>query len=259
MYPILFSHDNLTIYSWGAMLALALVIISYFLYKKFLEEDINPDHLINLILLCTIFGIVGARLFYVLFYEWDYYSLHPLQIIWQQGGLAGLVWYGGFAGGLLAAIIYVRRQQLDFWKLADLFAPYMALAYAIVRVGCFLNGCCYGKACALPWAVSFPVVDDLYRHPTQLYSSFLNIIIFIVLWYLYPRRKWKGEVFVSYLVLYSAYRFVVEFFRENLLWGSFLTISQWISLGVFALGSFILFYRSRQHKQDEKLFDKRLL
>ena len=259
MYPILFSHGGLTIYSWGALLALALVIISYFLHRKFLEQNINPEHLINLILLCTIFGIVGARLFYVFFYEWGYYSLHPLQIIWQQGGLAGLVWYGGLAGGLLAAIIYARHQQLNFWNLADLFAPYLALAYAIVRVGCFLNGCCYGKACALPWAVVFPAVDGLPRHPTQLYSSFPNIIIFIVLWYLYPRRKWKGEVFVSYLVLYSIYRFVVEFFRENLLWGSLLTISQCISLGVFALGSFILFYKSYQYKQDSKRFDKRLL
>jgi len=229
------------------------------LYKKFLEEKINPDHLINLIFLYTVFGIVGARLFYVSFYEWNYYSLHPLQIIWQQGGLAGLVWYGDFAGGLLAAGIYTWRQQLSFWRLADLFAPYLALAYTIVRIGCFLNGCCYGEACTLPWAVSFSVVDDLTRHPTQLYSSFLNIIIFMVLLYLYPRRKWNGQVFVSYLVIYSVYRFVVEFFRENLLLGPFLTIAQWISLGVFALGSFILFYKSYQYKQDSMRFSKRLL
>jgi len=224
-----------------------------------LEEKINPDHLINLIFLYTVFGIVGARLFYVSFYEWNYYSLHPLQIIWQQGGLAGLVWYGDFAGGLLAAGIYTWRQQLSFWRLADLFAPYLALAYTIVRIGCFLNGCCYGEACTLPWAVSFSVVDDLTRHPTQLYSSFLNIIIFMVLLYLYPRRKWNGQVFVSYLVIYSVYRFVVEFFRENLLLGPFLTIAQWISLGVFALGSFILFYKSYQYKQDSMRFSKRLL
>jgi phosphatidylglycerol:prolipoprotein diacylglycerol transferase len=244
MHPILYSHGNLTIYSWGAMLALAIVIITYLLNKRFLEEEINPDHLFNLILWCTIFGILGARLFYVFFYEWDYYSQHLLQIIWTEGGLSGLVWYGGFAGGLLAAGIYTWRQQLSFWRLADLFAPYLALAYAIVRIGCFLNGCCYGNVCELPWAVSFPVVDDLTRHPTQLYSSFLNIIIFMVLLYLYPRRKWNGEVFVSYLIMYSVYRFFVEFFRENLLLGPFLTIAQWISLGVFALGSFMLYIKA---------------
>jgi len=249
MYPILFNRGSLTIYSWGAMLALAIIIITYLLYRRFLEEKLDPNHLFNLILLCAIFGILGARLFYVFFYEWDYYSLHLLEIIWPAGGFSGLVWYGGFAGGLLAAVIYVWRQQLMFWSLADLFAPYLALAYAIVRVGCFLNGCCYGEACALPWAVSFPVVDDLPRHPTQLYSSFLNIIIFTVLLYLYPRRKWNGQVFVSYLVLYSVYRFFVEFYRENLLWGSFLTIAQWISLGVFAVGSFILSYKRYQQKK----------
>lgn len=112
MYPILFHNGNLTIYSWGVMLAVGVMISAYLLYRKFSEENIHPNHLMNIVLLSVFFGILGARLLYVFLYEWDYYSLHLLGIFWQHGGLSGLVWYGGFIGGLLFTG-FTGRDLLD--------------------------------------------------------------------------------------------------------------------------------------------------
>lgn len=235
MHPILFQYGTLTIHTWGVMLALGISVSAWLAARKYISQGGDPEELLNLILLASIFGVVGARLFYVFFYDWNYFVANPWQIVFAPGGWSGLVWYGGFAGGFLAALIYILRKRLDFWKIADILAPYLALAYAIVRIGCFLNGCCYGQEANVPWAVVFPVVDDLHRHPTQLYSSFLNMGIFFILLYLYPRRRFNGQIFITYLGLYSVYRFVVEFFRENLLIGPYLTIAQWISLGLVFL------------------------
>ncbi|MGE5453558.1 MAG: prolipoprotein diacylglyceryl transferase [Methylocystaceae bacterium] len=231
MYPELLHIGPVTIYSWGAMLALALLVIAFLLNRRFREEGINPDYALDLILLCVVAGIVGARLFYVVFYDWSYFVAHPREIFsFGSGAIAGLMWYGGFFGGAAAFYAYVRWRHLSFWAMADIFAPYLALGYALVRIGCFLNGCCYGVATNLPWGVVFPGVGDLHRHPTQLYSTMLNLLIFWGLLKLYPRRSYKGEVFLAYLGLYSLYRFIIEFFRENLVIGGVLTISQWIAM-----------------------------
>lgn len=233
MYPILFHFGPVIIHTWGFMLAIGIIVSTYLAARKFVAEGGDSEDLLNLVILASFGGLIGARLFYVFFYQWDYFAAHPMQIIFAPGGWDGLVWYGGFAGGLLFALIYVLRKHLNFWKTADILAPYLAMAYAIVRIGCFLNGCCYGKVTTMPWSVVFPVVDDLSRHPTQLYSSFLNFLIFLFLLYLYPRRRFNGQIFITYLGLYSVYRFVVEFFRENLLIGPYFTIAQWIALGLF--------------------------
>lgn len=249
MYPVLLQIGSIKIYAWGTMLAVALIVIYFLLSRRFKEEGINPDYVIDLILVTVVAGLVGARLAYVFLYEWPYYSAHPLKILAiGEGGLAGLVWYGGFAGGLLAAIVYVRYRRLNFWALADMVSPYLALGYSIVRIGCFLNGCCYGKVTSSRWGVVFPGLDGLPHYPTQLYSSAINLAIFLVLLYLYRRRTFTGEVFVAYLGLYCLYRFVIEFWRENLLIGGVLTVSQWISLGVFVVTWMLYWGLKKRHK-----------
>lgn len=247
MYPELFHLGPVTIYSWGAMLALALLLLSFLLSRRFREAGINPDYALDLLLITVLAGLIGSRLFYVFFYDWSYFRVHPLEIFSiGVGGVQGLVWYGGFFAGALAFYFYVRWRKLSFWDMADLLAPYLALAYAIVRIGCFLNGCCYGVCTNLPWGVVFPDVGDLPRHPTQLYSTLINLAIFGLLLKLYPRRTFKGEVFLAYLGLYSLYRFIIEFFRENLLVGNILTIAQWIAMGVVIVTAGLYLYMKKR-------------
>jgi phosphatidylglycerol:prolipoprotein diacylglycerol transferase len=127
--------------------------------------------------------------------------------------------------------------------MADIFAPFLALAYAIVRIGCFLNGCCYGKVSSSAFTVVFPFVDYCSRYPTQLYSSTLNLLLFgFLLWY-YPRRKFSGQIFIYYLLGYSEYRFIVEFFRENWVFLGPFSISQAYSLVLLAIGMGLYFLR----------------
>lgn len=233
MFPELLHIGPITVYAWGAMLALALILIAFLLGRRFKEEGINPDYALDLILVCIVAGVIGSRIFYVIFYDWSYYAANPLQIFsLKNGGFDGLMWYGGFFGGAMAFYLYVRWRKLAVWHMADLLAPYLALGYALVRIGCFLNGCCYGVATSLPWGVVFPGLDNIHRHPTQLYSTLINLVIFGLLLKLYQRRTYQGEVFLAYLGLYSLYRFIIEFFRVNLVVGGVLTISQWIALGV---------------------------
>ncbi|MDR1159575.1 MAG: prolipoprotein diacylglyceryl transferase, partial [Syntrophomonadaceae bacterium] len=119
---------------------------------------------------------------------------------------------------------------LSFFKSTDILAPFIALSYAIVRIGCFMAGCCYGEKTIAHWGVIFPAVDQSFRYPTQLYSSALNFLLFLVLIFLYPRRKFDGQVFIVYLLGYSVYRFIIEFYRENL-----------ITFGAFSLGHIVTF------------------
>ena len=190
-------------------------------------------------------GILGARLFYVAFYAPDYFMANPWTVFDLRTG--GLVFYGGLLGGLLGALGYIRKKRLSFWNLADILAPFLALGYSIARIGCFLNGCCYGKPTELPWGMVFPSVDLVSRHPTQLYSSFLSFLLFAYLYRLFPRRSFSGQVFLAYLAGYGVIRFIVEFWRENLVvWQGF-TIAQVIAFLVVLV--VIPFYLSRKRNQ----------
>jgi phosphatidylglycerol:prolipoprotein diacylglycerol transferase len=148
--------------------------------------------------------------------HWQDFAGKALTVLYLwQGGLA---FHGGIAGGIIGGYLFARIRKLSFPLLADICAPALALGYAITRVGCFLNGCCYGHECDLPWAVTFPANTDaggVARHPTQLYAVLANLIIFAVLARLYPRVSVRGNLFLLYLVLYSVYRFIVEFFRRG--------------------------------------------
>jgi phosphatidylglycerol:prolipoprotein diacylglycerol transferase len=180
----------------------------------------------------------------------DFFSWSTLQ--------AGGVFYGGLIAALLVGWWYIRHTRLPWFRTADVFAPAIALGHAIGRLGCFAAGCCWGIACDRPWAVKFtnPVANDLVGvplnkplHPTQLYESFAEFLIFGILLWRIRRPHQTGTIISLYLVLYSTARFVVEFFRyheQGNLWGTPLDTSQWISIGLFMLGAsyFVLSRRS---------------
>ncbi|MCX5680566.1 MAG: prolipoprotein diacylglyceryl transferase [Candidatus Omnitrophica bacterium] len=217
MHPILLKLGPLTVYSYGAFVALGLAVAAFLIYLRAVNFGINKDDSLDLVVLMLVAGIAGARLLYVLL-NIGYYRANPSELIDLSKG--GLVWYGGFFSALGASIVYIKQKKMGFWNTMDLVTPYIALGQAFGRVGCFLNGCCYG----------FNGI------PVQLYSSFLLVIIFILLRSWQDRRRFKGEIALGYCILYSLKRFGVEFLRgDNPRVFLGLTISQVISLVVIIL------------------------
>jgi len=214
MHPVLLEIGTLKIYSYGLFIALGILAATIWMVRQVKKEGKPPEFVLDIVLIGVIFGIIGARLFYVFLYEPAYYLSHPLHILYIREG--GLAFYGGLLLGLAAILIYLYRRRIPILAFLDLAAPATALAYAIGRFGCFLNGCCYGKATAVPWGVVFPVVDGLKRHPTQLYSVLAGFIIFILLLWVKRRGvRFQGQLFALFLILYGVYRAVIDLFREN--------------------------------------------
>jgi len=210
MYPIICQLGPLTVYSYGLVLVLAFTIAVFLLILKAKNQGLNSDLIFNLCTIILVSGIIGARIFYVIL-NLKFYINNPIQIIMLARG--GLAWYGGLILGSLTCIVYLRYKGLDIYKTVDLIIPYIALGQAIGRIGCFLNGCCYGLE-SPRFGIYFPVHDAVLI-PTQLYSSLALLGIFIILRIFQERIHRKGEVFYVYLFLYSLWRFFIEFFRGD--------------------------------------------
>lgn len=228
MYPEICKIGPLTVYSYGLMLAIAFMVSSSLAALQARKENINPQTIFNLSFLILISGIIGARLFYVL-ENIDYYLRNPLEIIMLAHG--GLAWFGGLILGAISTVIYLKKKNLPMYKILDLIAPFLALAQAIGRVGCLLNGCCFGKT--TQFGLYFKVHKSVLI-PVQLYSSLLLIFIFIILRFYQEKPHLNGQIFFTYLLLYSGKRFFVEFWRADnaiILWG--LNFFQLISIAIF--------------------------
>ncbi|MDD4899271.1 MAG: prolipoprotein diacylglyceryl transferase [Candidatus Omnitrophica bacterium] len=219
MYPEICRIGPIAIYSYGLMLALAFIIGSGLAGLEARKQKMNPDIILSLCFIGLIFGVIGARIFYVL-ENIRFYLQYPKEIIILQHG--GLSWFGGLILGFLACLFYIRKKKLPVYKVLDLLAPFIALGQAFGRVGCFLNGCCFGKTVI----------------PIQLISSALLLVIFLILRAIQDRRHKEGTVFFSYLLLYSIKRFFVEFWRtDNPLFFHGLTLFQVLSIGLFLAAS----------------------
>jgi len=235
MHPVLLTIGPITIYSYGVMLALAVLVCTYFLSLDASRYNISQETAYDLVFWCMIGGIFCARIFYV-FIEWSYFSTNLLEIPMLQKG--GLAWQGGFIGGTLAGVWFARRNRLSLRPLMDLAAPYIALGQSIGRIGCFFNGCCYGKPVA--WGIYDPV-HNARLYPTQLFETAGLFIIFLMLKKAQAKPHQAGFIFVFYLWLAAIERFSVEFFRadHDLLWLN-LSLAQYIALGVFGAGLILM-------------------
>jgi len=217
MYPVLLRVGPLTLHTYGVLLAAGFLFGLAFAVKQARKEGIPGERIIDIGFYVLLSAIVGSRLLFVVINA-GYYVKHPLDSlkIWQ----GGLVFYGGLALAVPVAIRYMRKHSLDIRNIADIFAPSLAIGHAIGRLGCFSAGCCYGKPAQIPWAVTFLHPESLARtgmplHPTQLYESAGEFLNFLVLMALRRHRSFKGQLFWTYIFLYSALRFVVEFFRGD--------------------------------------------
>lgn len=232
MHPIICAIGPFTVYSYGLMLALAFAAGVSLAGRQAKRENVNPEIIFNFSFLVFISGIIGARVFYIIG-NLGYYLKNPAEIIMLQRG--GLAWFGGLILGTACGIIYLKKKSLPLCKTLDLVIPFVALGQAIGRIGCLLNGCCFGRASRS--GLYFDVHSD-YLIPTQLYSSLLLTVIFIILRLLQDRPHKEGEIFYSYLFLYSLKRFSIEFWRADnprILLG--LTLFQLLSLALFVFSS----------------------
>ncbi len=230
MYPIICQMGPFTIYSYGLLLVVAFLVSSTLAIFQAKKQKINPDIIFNLSFTVFISGIIGARSLYVI-ENITYYLRNPLEIIMLQ--LGGLSWFGGLILGFLSGTVYLKKKKLSIYRILDLMSPFVALGQAIGRIGCLLNGCCFGKISK--FGLYFPV-HKLVLIPTQIYSSLALVFIFIILRFLQDRPHKEGEIFFAYLLFYSIKRFFIEFWRadnEIILFG--LTLFQLMSIAVFCL------------------------
>jgi len=243
MHPVLFTVGCFSVYAYGVMVAAGFAAAAFLAYRGAEAFGLDRNRVVDVTIVALIAGIAGARALYVALNA-PYYAEHPAEILNLARG--GLVWYGGFVAALGAVAVCCRIAGWRVLNFLDLFVPYVALAQAFGRIGCFLNGCCYGVAVPSgTWcAVSFPG-EELLRLPTQLYSALALFAIFLVLLAWQARRRFIGEVFLGYCLLYAVKRFAVEFFRgDNPKLACALTISQWISVAVFVAAAGFFTYKA---------------
>jgi len=204
--------------SWGTMLMVGFAAgLLWMIHDTRNTEDVTPDALIDLTIVSLIGAIIGARALSVAL-NWNEFAQDPITVLYVWVG--GLSFHGGVAGGLLAGSTLIVRRKLPYGRMVDLVAPGLALGTAITRIGCFLNGCCYGAPTDLPWGVCFPELAArdgglIPRHPTQLYALVMNLALFWLLLAIRPRLRRAGHLGLLYLVLYSVGRFVIEFWRKG--------------------------------------------
>lgn len=268
MHPIAFHSGVFTVHWYGVMMAVAFIIGLWTASRRAVRDGINPERIVDLGPWLIVGTIIGARAVYVITYWNDSFAGQSFWEIFRVWN-GGLVYYGGLIGAALACLIYVRWKGLPTWKTADALTPSIPLGYVFGRIGCFLNGCCFGKPCSLPWAVRFPnqspawyqqfhehLIGEFARslpvHPTQLYDSLLNLVLYLGLAWLYRRKKFDGEVFGGYLVCYALTRSFVESFRgdyppDHIHAG--LTSAQVLSVAILATGAVLLWWRAMAQRK----------
>lgn len=263
MYPQLVRIGDFFLPTYGLLVALAFLTALWLAARLARHAGIDAERVVNLGVYCALAGIVGAKLLMFVF-DFDYYVRNPGEIFSLSTLQSGGVFQGGLILALVTAVVYMRRNKLPGFATADAFAPGIAAGHAIGRIGCFSAGCCWGTECHRPWSVTFtnPAANEMFGtplqvplHPTQLYEAAGEAVIFGVLYRYYFRQHRPGAVIGLYLILYSALRFVVEFYRahdqSNPLEGPF-SATQWIALGLFAAGVWLLRRRVPAVAQPQK-------
>jgi len=259
-HPVLFSVGSFTIYSWGLLNALAILIAGFFIYKN-AKKYFKKEEILKIFFVMLLGGILFARIFYVLIHPSEFSSILDYFLIWK-GGLEG---FGVMLGVMAGAFIYSKIKKFDFWRFMDIAAPWFALGYAIGRIGCFLRGCCFGIPTSLPWGILYSqgsLASAYFTqpvHPTQIYHAIADLIIFLIL-ILISRKKEKqmhfirkpaGNIFLLLLILYSAERFLIDFLRwhpptEILKFG--FSIEQLVYAIIFVISMILILKRNRNSK-----------
>lgn len=256
MHPEIVQWGFIQVRSYGLMMALAFLVGTWLGLREAKRLGLDEDKVVNIILIVLVVSVLGARALYVMEHvqefrrEWG-----SVLALWQ----GGLTLYGGIVAGTAAGLMAARRFGLPMWTLADALTPSLALGTAIGRVGCHLNGCCYGRPTSLPWGIVFP--PDSYAglefgnapvHPSQLYLAGAGVLLFLLTWFLRRRSGVPGTLFWLFIVLFALVRIPIDLTRAYeaeatlLRFGAFgITESQLTSLA-FALFGLLMIARLRR-------------
>ncbi len=255
MYPELFRIGSFPINTYGVLLAAGLMFALFAAARLAKNDGLPKERIYDLGLWTIIGGLLGSK--FLMFFVEDNVNVFSLDFL-RSGG----VYFGGFLGGFVTLALLIRYYKFSFWKVGDAFAPGVALGQFFGRQGCFSAGCCWGKETALPWGVHFsqqghentgvplfgPDGHELFLHPTQLYESFTMLAVFVLLYYLHGKKKFDGQILILYGFIYSTFRFLIEFVRDDPRGDMFgitsatgLSTSQIIAL-IVAIGSGIFLY-----------------
>lgn len=252
MHPIAFKLGTWPIYWYGVLVAFGFIAGLWTASRRAPLSGLKSEQAADAGPWLIIGAILGARVLHVVTYWNESFAGGPWwEVFMVQRG--GLVFYGGLIGASLAIILYCRFRQVPLWKLADVLAPSIALGYVFGRLGCLTKGCCYGSQCSLPWAITYPRGHETFPigaehgtpvHPTQIYDSLLNLALYLLLAWLYRRKKFDGQVFAVYLICYAFTRSFVEYFRGDYtpahIHGGFFTPAQLVSVAIL-VGGVLLF------------------
>lgn len=252
MRPIAFHLGPFPVHWFGLCIAAAFLAGMWTAVRRAPRIGVAGELIADLVVPWLLLGsVLGARIMFVTTYWSDEFAGRPWwEVFMIQRG--GLVFYGGLIGAAITVMAFARIRKISLWQLADILAPSIALGSVFGRIGCLMNGCCFGRTCDLAWAVHFPA-DHATRgvavHPTQIYDALLNLMLYLGLaWCFRFRRKFDGQIFAIYLLGYAVTRSVVEMFRGDYPDGHLhngLTPAHLISIGVFVTGV-ILFQVLRQ-------------
>ena len=238
--PIAFELFGFSIRWYGIFISLAIVLGVLIALRRGKKKNIKEDDLLDILIIAIPSAIIGARLWYVLF-SLDYYLMEPSEIIAIWHGGLGI--HGGIIGGILGGYIVCRIKKLDVWTLLDIVTPAFPLGQAIGRWGNYMNQEAYGGETSLPWAIT---VNDQVKglikvHPTFLYESIWNILVFLfILFYEKKYKKREGELICIYAIGYSIGRFFIEGLRTDSLYFMGLRTAQIVSVISIILGSVLL-------------------
>jgi phosphatidylglycerol:prolipoprotein diacylglycerol transferase len=256
MHRTLFDLGPVSIHLYGVMLAVAFWLGIELSARAARRAGLDENRAIDLGIVILIASVVGSRLLYVIThleeYQSDWLSVFK---VWE----GGLVFYGGLAAGVAFGIGYLVWKRMPVLKVTDLVAPQIALGISIARIGCFLNGCCFGRESDLPWACRFPhdsqagwVTHGAQLHPTQIYSAIANFVLFLVLRRMLRAGYRTGTVFSAFLILYGGWRFVVDnlrYYEPHMRFpglGGSMTYNQIVSVIIILIGLMLLLRVRRQ-------------
>lgn len=257
MHPEILRIGPTPVYSYGLMLVVSFALGIALASRRARERGLPGEAVVDVATVILVSAIVGSRGLYILFHvsEFEGRWLDTINIF---KGLTGLSMFGGIALAIIAALAYMKAKGLPLWHMADVIAPSYALGVGITRIGCLLNGCCFGRPTDSAWGIAFPpgcaafsVVGSAHVHPTQLYESLAGFVILLVALISDRRGLRPGVLTCLVFGLYGLARFAIDFFRlyeDNnfaALWGARLASSQVFSLGliVAAAAGVIVFHR----------------
>jgi phosphatidylglycerol:prolipoprotein diacylglycerol transferase len=265
MRPVLIHFFGIPIHTYGTMLAIAL-FACYFLARQTFKQaglKLSNSQIMDMCVLCVISGVLGSRVLYILQNISSFTSFFDLFKVWE----GGLSFHGGLMGGTIAMVIFLKKKQIPVLRASDAIVPCVLVGLSWGRIGCFMNGCCFGKVTGVPWSVKFPAgspafykhqnlgllaegaTSSLAVHPAQFYATVMAVLLVAILLWLHGRKKSDGAVLIASALFYGVVRFMLEFFRDDdVTMAAGLTQSQFLSMGIFAVGVVLLAVLSQESK-----------